>query len=32
MERVTARVDATIASEGVWRTRSDVGCFVCRPR
>ena len=32
MERVTARVDATIATKGAWRARSHVGCFVCRPR
>ena len=29
MERVTARVDAIIAADGIWCARSDVGCFVC---
>ncbi|MGH8976618.1 MAG: hypothetical protein ACRDV7_00985, partial [Acidimicrobiia bacterium] len=30
MERVTMRVEDTIATDGAWRARSDVGCFVCR--
>jgi SAM-dependent methyltransferase len=29
MARVSARVDATIATDGRWCARSDVGCFVC---
>ena len=32
MERMRARVEATIASDGAWRCHSDVGCFVCRAR
>jgi ubiquinone/menaquinone biosynthesis C-methylase UbiE len=32
MARVRARVEETVAHEGAWRTHSDAGCFVCRPR
>jgi ubiquinone/menaquinone biosynthesis C-methylase UbiE len=32
MGRVRARVEAAVASDGVWRTQSDAGCFVCRVR
>jgi hypothetical protein len=32
LERVRARVDATIAVEGVWTDTSEAGCFVCRPQ
>jgi ubiquinone/menaquinone biosynthesis C-methylase UbiE len=32
LDRVRARVDATIGAEGVWTDTSDAGCFVCRPQ
>jgi SAM-dependent methyltransferase len=32
MARVRDRVEVAVRDEGAWRTHSDAGCFVCRPR
>jgi SAM-dependent methyltransferase len=32
MARVRDRVEVVVRDEGSWRTHSDAGCFVCRPR
>jgi ubiquinone/menaquinone biosynthesis C-methylase UbiE len=32
MQQVRDRVEVVVRDEGAWRTHSDAGCFVCRPR